>query len=123
MAYNTKKLFDKALILIKEKNLYFAEDVIALLGVSAPTFYAHFKVDSNELNTIKELLISNRVSTKVKMRKQWSESDNATLQVALMKIISNEDEAHRLNGTVQKIEHSTPGGIQINIKDFTKKDE
>jgi hypothetical protein len=42
---------------------------------------------------------------KVSMRDKWYHSDNATLQIGLMKLISEDNEAHRLNGTKQEIKH------------------
>ena len=41
------------------------------------------------------------------MRKKWYKSDNPTLQIGLMKLISDDDEAHRLNGTKREIKHDT----------------
>jgi hypothetical protein len=52
---------------------------------------------------------------KVSMRQKWYESDNATLQIGLMKLISDDDEAHRLNGTKREIKHDTTDK-EINIK-------
>mgnify|MGYP007112896025 CR=1 FL=1 len=52
---------------------------------------------------LKELLEEQKVSLKVGMRSKWYKSDAPALQIALMKIISTEDEAHRLNGTRQEI--------------------
>ena len=43
------------------------------------------------------------------MRKKWGDSDHPTLQVALYKIISSDEEAHRLNGSRQEIDHTTKG--------------
>ena len=108
MAYDTEKLYESAVKHIEENNLYFIEDVIAYLGISKPTFYEHFKVDSNELNYLKEILIKNRSSAKVKMRKNWLVSDNATLQIGLYKLIGSEEERRKLNSSYidQKTEHS-----------------
>jgi hypothetical protein len=50
------------------------------------------------MDNIKSALEKNRVSMKSNMRKKWYKSDNPTLQVALMKLIANEDEAARLSG-------------------------
>ena len=110
MANDKKKVFEKAVKLAKEKKLFFIEDIIALLVISKATFYDYFKVDSNELNTIKEILEENRVEVKSAMRSKWYKSDNATLQVALMKIIATDEEAHRLNGSKMDI---TTGGEKI----------
>ena len=52
---------------------------------------------------------------KVDMRDKWYNSDNATLQIALMKLIADDDEAHRLNGTKREVKHETTDK-EINIK-------
>ena len=48
-----------------------------------------------------------RVSRKTKMLSKWIDSDVPTLQIAAMKMISDDHEAHRLNGTKQEIKHDT----------------
>ena len=96
MAYKTSDLEEKALKAITEKKLFFIEDVCSFLPCDKKTFYAH---KLHESNSIKEELEKNKVSTKVSMRSKWYESDNATLQVALMKLIGSDAEAHRLNGS------------------------
>lgn len=113
MAYNTDELYKDALSLIEKENLFFVEDVVAYLGIAKPTFYEHFKVDSNEMNDIKEKLNKNRSVTKVKLRKNWVESENASLQIGLYKLIGSEDERKKLNSSYidQKTEHK--GGIKI----------
>ncbi len=124
MAYKTADLLNTALIAIEKHKLFFIEDVVVYLPCSKPTFYEHFPNEVNDRKKIDAALHKNRVEIKVSMRNKWYKSDNATLQMGLMKLIGTEAEAHRLNGTVQKIEHSGgEGGIQINIKDFTKKDD
>jgi hypothetical protein len=104
VAYDRGKVYEKALADIEEHKLFFIEDVLSYCGCSKPTFYDFFKVGSNELNTIKEALDKNKTEVKVSMRSKWYKSDNPTLQVALMKIIASDEEAHRLNGT--KVETS-----------------
>jgi hypothetical protein len=96
MAYDTEKLYNQAIKAIEENNLFFIEDVIALLPCSKPTFYDHFPVNSNEFNTLKEMIEENKVSVKLKMRKKWLDSDNATLQMGLMKLITTDEERKRL---------------------------
>lgn len=119
MAYYDKdKIYEQALKAIEDNSLYFIEDVIAYIPISKPTFYDYFKVDSNEFNNIKEALDNNRINTKVKMRKKWEDSDNATLQIGLMKLISTDEEAHRLNGTKQ--EHKLSGEVNIKPKEWTE---
>ena len=96
MAYDTEKLYNQAIKAIEENNLFFIEDVIALLPCTKPTFYDHFPINSNELNTLKEMIEENKVSVKLKMRKKWLDSDNATLQMGLMKLITTDEERKRL---------------------------
>ena len=106
MAYDKEKIYNDSLKLIEEKNLLFVEDLLALIPISKPTFYDYYKIDSNELNTIKAKLEENKVSQKLLLRSKWYESENPTIQIALMKIISSDTEAHRLNGTKTE-NHST----------------
>lgn len=120
MAYDKDKLFEAALKAIDDNKLCFIEEVVAYVGCSKTTFYDYFKIDSNEMDTLKEAIQKNRVHTKVKMRKKWEDSENATLQVALMKLIATNEEAHRLNGSKQEIDHTSKGdklGVQIYLPD------
>ena len=106
MAYNKQKLHKQALQVIEKNKLFFIEDVVAYLPCSKTTMYDLFPIDSNELNTIKESLEKNRTEIKVSMRNKWYKSDNPTLQMGLMKLIGTDEEAHRLNGSSQRLEHS-----------------
>ena len=99
MAYDKKKILKDSFELIEKHHLVFMSDVIGLLPVSEKTFYTLFNSESQELQDLKNILDKNRISMKSNMRKKWYQSENATLQVALMKLIANDDEAARLSGT------------------------
>jgi len=116
MAYNKKEIFDKCIKVAKEKKCFFIEQLISYLPISKYTFYNYFKKDSNEYNEIKNIIDDNKEITKSAMYRKWFESDNATLQLALMKLLGTDNQAHRLNGTNQKIEHS--GEINIKPKEW-----
>ena len=118
MAYDKEKLHKQALEVIEKNRLFFIEDVVAYLPCSKPTLYDLFPIDSNELNTIKDLLETNRTEIKVSMRNKWYKSDNPTLQMGLMKLIGTDEEAHRLNGSKQDVK--LDGAIEINIKGLEK---
>ena len=120
MAYNTEELYQKAIQAIKEHNLFFIEDVVALLPCSKPTFYDHIPVNSNEFNNLKELIEENRVSEKLKLRKKWSESDNATLQMGLMKLITTDEERKRLATSYMetKQKHTTVDLSELSTDDI-----
>jgi hypothetical protein len=112
MAYETNEMIEQALEAIKNHNLLFITDLFAYVPFSKATFYNH---QLEQLDEIKRALEKNRVDMKVSMRQKWYESDNATLQIGLMKLISDDDEAHRLNGTKREIKHDTTDK-EINIK-------
>lgn len=117
MAYNKKELFDKTIQIIRDKKYYFIEDVIAQLPCAKPTFYDHFKIDSNEMNIIKEELELNKVNLKSSMRKKWYDSDNPTLQIALMKLVSTDEERKKISNTyIDKTDMNVNGdGTQFTI--------
>lgn len=105
MAYDREKLYQQAIKAIGDNNLFFIEDIITMLPCAKATFYEYFPAGSDELNHLKEMIEMNKVAQKVKMRKKWGDSDNATLQMALMKLISTDDERKRL--AVSYIESKT----------------
>lgn len=117
MAYDKKELFDKTIAIIRENKFYFIEDVISKLPCAKPTFYDHFKIDSHEMNIIKEELELNKVNLKSSMRKKWYDSDNATLQIALMKLVSTDEERKRISNTyIDKTDMNVNGdGTQFTI--------
>ena len=96
MAYVTEELEKQAIEVIKEHNLVFIEDIVAYLPCNKATFYNH-KLD--DLDTIKDALLKVKTDMKVSMRSKWYESDNATLQISLMKLIAGDEERKRLSQT------------------------
>lgn len=96
MAHDTKILKEKAIEAIKKNKLIFIEDICAMIGISKPCFYDHFKVDSNDYNELSRLLEENKISLKVALRKKWYDSDNATTQMALYKLCSTDTEHRKL---------------------------
>ena len=101
--YNKKKLQKDAENAIKENNLFFIEDVVAMLGIDKSTFYKYFPSESNESNELKKYLNKNRALIKMDLRKKWSESDNATTQLALYKLICDTDERKRLSVSYNEV--------------------
>lgn len=112
MAYDTEELRNESIKVITEKNLVFIGDIFGYTAFSKRAFYDH---KLHECNEIKRALSKNRVNMKVEMRQKWYESDNPTLQIGLMKLIADDEEAHRLNGTKREIKHDTTDK-EINIK-------
>ena len=70
------------------------------MAISKTTFYNR-KLD--EVNDIKEALRLNRSKAKQKLKKDWYNSQNPTLQIALYKLLGTQEECHRLNGTRHEV--------------------
>jgi hypothetical protein len=97
MAYDRAKIYGQAKEVILKHKLFFIEDIIAFLPISKPTFYEFFPIDSNELNTLKEMLELGRTELKVSMRSKWYKSNAPALQMALMKLIATPEELRKLS--------------------------
>lgn len=112
MAYDKDKLYNQAIKAIEDNNLFFVEDIISMVSCSKPTFYDYFKVDSNELNNLKDLLDANKIAMKVKLRNKLANGDKAAEILALYKLIATDDERRALS--MQHIDHTTKGQ-KINV--------
>ena len=104
MAYDRKKIFEQSKEVIVKHKLFFVEDIVSFLPCDKTTFYKFFPVESNELNELKELLETNRVSLKVSMRSKWYTSNAPALQMALMKLIATPEELRKLSMTHNAVE-------------------
>jgi hypothetical protein len=103
MAYDKQDLINLALEAIKKNQLVFVDEVVTFLPCSRATFYNH---ELDKLDELKDAINNVRTSMKSQMRNKWRESDNATLQIGLMKLIASDEERKRLSTgymeTVQK---------------------
>ncbi len=97
MAYDKQKIFEQAKEVTVKNKLFFIEDIVAFLPCDKTTFYRFFDINSNEYNELKELLETNRTELKVSMRSKWYKSNSPALQMALMKLIGNQEELRRLS--------------------------
>lgn len=105
MAYNTQELKARCIKAAsdKQKNFHFLEDIYVEVGISVPTFYEHFPKDSKDYKDIVDCLRKNRIRTKQKLRTKWLDSENASLQLALMKLIGNNRDRNRLVKTQHEL--------------------
>ena len=94
MWYETEKLKEMALQAIAENGLIFIQEAVAYMPCNSATFYNH-KLHEDE--DVQDLINANRIKIKVKSRNKWEDSDNATLQLALYKLVSDEEELRRLS--------------------------
>ena len=116
MSYNTKELEKQSIDAIEKHKLFFIEDIVCYLPCDKKTFYNH---NLHELHSIKEALLKVKTEIKVSMRSKWYRSDNATLQISLMKLISNETERKRLSQTYTDL---TTDGRELKIQSIFSTD-
>ena len=111
MAYKTAELEAKALEVISKEKLVFIHEVATFMGISRQTFYDH---EIDKLDTIKDALNNNKETIKAGLRKKWYDSENATVQIALYKLIGTDDESDRINSQKNKVE--VEGGVHVTIE-------
>jgi hypothetical protein len=99
MAYDRNKIFMLAKELVEKENLFFVDDIVALLPCSNSAFYDFFPANSDKLDELKALLNINRTKLKVSMRSKWYNSNAPALQMALMKLIASPEELKKLSMT------------------------
>lgn len=107
MAYDQKKIYEQAKKAIEDNNLFFIEDVVAFIPCSKPTFYDFFPIESNELNTLKELMENNKIKEKAKIRIKLMESNKAAELLALYRLLATKEEHQKLNQSY--VDHTSKG--------------
>lgn len=110
MAYSRKRLFEQAMQVIEERNLFFVEDLVAFLPCDRATFYRKFPQGCDECDTIKRALETNKVRTKSAIRHRLFNMDNPTAQLALYRMIATPEERDAISTTKTDI---TSGGEKI----------
>jgi len=117
MAYKTEELEKQALEAIEKYKLFFIDDIVSYLPCERATFYNH---ELDKLDTIKDALQKIKTEIKVSMRSKWYKSNNATLQMGLMKLIGSDEERKMLSQSHTDI---TSGGKEITSVTRTIVDE
>ena len=107
MTSKKKRYEEQLLEAIAKHNITFFSHCFAYVPFTATTAYNN-KLD--KLDTIKSAIEKNRVQAKNKMIAKWLESDNATLQIAAFRLMSDSDEHRKLN---QSYTDHTSGGESI----------
>lgn len=99
-----KELFMQANDVIDKFNLFTIRDIYEYMVVSESTFYDYIRGGSEMLGRLKEKLKQNRVKTKIQLRNKWYKSESTTAQIALYKLICDNDEYHRLANTKHQVD-------------------
>jgi len=108
------------MIAIIEHGLIFKADIWAHIGISHSTFYEHFSDFSECLKEIEQALLKNKIDLKVGLRKKWRDSENATLQLALYKLVctTEERQALAMNQAFPEQKKTLPRPLVLNASDL-----
>src|SRR5690606_30357194 len=104
MEEKAKKYEAELLKVIKEKKIAFFDHCFGFTSFSRTTGY-EYKL--NESDAIKNAINQNRVTAKNYMLNKWIASDNATLQISAMRLLSDSEEHQKLNQSY--IDHTSKG--------------
>lgn len=113
--FDYEKLKKKALAILKKKrDIYFFSDLAIELGVCRQYLYERgFSPDKDD--ALKEALENNKKFMKRGLRAKWYTNDNATTQVALYKLLADDEELKRLNNNADI--NLTGDGLKIVVQD------
>ena len=121
-----EEIIAKALEVIPREQCVNIHEVLLYLPISKQTFY-NWELD--QFDGIKNAIENEKIKVKQHLRRKWRDSDNATLQVAEMKLCANEEELDVLstNRVKADVNFSRPGiEIVMNIAadiDSTEEDQ
>lgn len=110
MAYKTEELYKMALKIIKEREVRTIEGVVALMPCDKTTFYKHFPIDSNELNTIKRELNKKKVEGKERLIRMMGSITHGSPaeRIFLYKLWADKEEKEAIYDTSIKAKIETP---------------
>ncbi len=108
--YDKEQIHDNCLKVISEEQLTKFTHLEAYIEPALSTLY-EWELEKSE--AIKRALSNNRIAIKVKMRKKWRESDNATLQLAAYKLEADEEELSALTMNKVDADLNHKGGITV----------
>lgn len=97
----TEEYKKQILKIVQEQRLFFFSDIFAYTTFTRITAYNH---KLNEDEEILQLLDRHKIETKHSMRNKWYNSQNPLLQLALYKIIGDEEEYYRIANAKQQLD-------------------
>lgn len=104
-----KKYIKECLEAIENYKISRISHVIGFIGLSSTPFYDRYEL--HKVDEIVDAIHKNKLIMKAQMRLKWIRADSASLQIALYKVLADEDELERLK--------SNP---EININTNKRKD-
>ena len=100
--YNKREILESILSSSNE-SIFFVGDMCTEVGISRATFYNLFPAGTKNNKLIMQKISKNRFLTRKGLQKKWFDSNNATLQLALYKLIATDEERKRLSSTYIEI--------------------
>jgi hypothetical protein len=102
MAYDKEDIIRQALEVIVREQCVTVAEVAIYLPISLRTFY---NWELQDLQAIKDAVEGEKLKVKAKLRRNWRNSDNPTLQIAEFKLASTDAELERL--AMSKVKQET----------------
>lgn len=113
MAYDKDQVYKDCLKFIEEEKLCFFDELSLFVPPTIKTLY-DWKFHESE--DIKNAILKNRLAAKRKLKKQWQFEEAApVLQLAVFKLMADEDEFSRLTTSKNDVKADMKGGVVISI--------
>ena len=107
---------------IKDKNIFTGNMIFTFYSGISRAHY--FELKLNESDYIKNALDDNKNRTKHSMLSRWYQSENATLQMGLMKLLSTDEELKKLSMQYSSNENQNENHYTVEVIDNNEhKDE
>lgn len=127
MTDKQQKYWDKIMNVLNDhenKDIIWISDLCALVPMSTVNFYEVFPKDSNEFNTIKEILEKNRIALNkftTKILKNQAENESTTAAIYLNKISQSKEQKEHMQELKEQETTEKPAPITINFNSKKKK--
>jgi hypothetical protein len=110
MAYDKEDIIRQALEVIVREQCVTVAEVAIYLPISLRTFY---NWELQDLQAIKDAVEGEKLKVKAKLRRNWRNSDNPTLQIAEFKLASTDAELERL--AMSKVKQETTMTVKPSV--------
>ena len=127
MTDKQQKYWDKIMTVLNDpenEDIIWISDLCALVPMSTVNFYEVFPKDSNEFNTIKEILEKNRIALNkftTKILKNQAENESTTAAIYLNKISQSKEQKEHMQELKEQETTEKPAPITINFNSKKKK--
>ena len=112
MAYKKDEIIELCLEVIEKECIFFVTELIAFIPISRPLFY-QWKLD--KLDILKDALNNSKVKGKNFLRRKWMENDNATTDIALYKLLADDEEIEKLSSNYTPKDDTKRSKFQVSI--------